>query len=208
MVVLRMLSAACVLTLVGCASGGLSESQCLAGDWEAVGYRDGHAGAAQSALLQHQNACGRHDVLPDGQAYRAGWSAGISQYCTAANGFDLGNGGSSYRRVCPADMEPGFRQGYDDGRALHSARSLVIRLERQLEYAEERLNRIDGELLQTAAAQVDLELTAEERAQLFVDAKNLIEEREQLESSMPELLAHLDDARAALYEVEYQLAVR
>lgn len=206
--ILRMASAACVLTIMGCASGGLSENQCLAGDWETVGYRDGHAGIAQSALLQHQNACGRYEVLPDGDAYRAGWNAGISQYCTAGNGFDLGNGGSGYRRVCPADMEPSFRQGYDDGRALHSARSLVISLERELIRAENRLSTIDSDVLQTAAAQVDLELTAEERVQLFADTKSLIEEREQLEARMPGLLADLDDARAVLDQLEYQLAAR
>lgn len=205
---MRIASAACVLALMGCASGGLSESQCLAGDWEAVGYRDGHAGVAQSALLQHQNACGRYEILPDGRAYRTGWSAGITQYCTADNGFDLGNAGSGYRRVCPAEMEPGFRQGYDDGRALHAARSLVVHLERQVAKTESRLTAIDDDVLQTTAAQVDLELTAEERVQLFADTKRLIEEREQLEYRLPELLAELDDARAALDQVEYQLAAR
>ena len=44
--------------LGGCASGGsVSENQCIASDWQTLGYRDGVAGYRSSRLLKHQDAC-------------------------------------------------------------------------------------------------------------------------------------------------------
>ena len=70
----------------GCAT--LSESQCVASDWQTVGYADGLKGAQSSQLLKHQNACVKHGVIPERDAYLAGWEEGVRQYCLPENGFE------------------------------------------------------------------------------------------------------------------------
>lgn len=94
---------ACLLALGGCAS--LSKSQCLANDWQTVGYRDGLSGTNSSALLRHENACVKHGVIPDREAYLAGWREGVEQYCQPANGFAAGERGAGYSNVCPAHLQ-------------------------------------------------------------------------------------------------------
>ena len=77
-----------VLAMSGCAT--LSESQCIASDWQTVGFRDGVSGTQSSQLLKHQNACVKHGIVPDRQAYLAGWDDGVEQYCQPRNGFAAG----------------------------------------------------------------------------------------------------------------------
>ena len=88
-----------LLALGGCAT--LSESQCVASDWQSIGYRDGMNGTHHSQLFKHQNACVKHGVTPDREAYMAGWNEGVVQYCQPANGFAAGERGSAYANVCP-----------------------------------------------------------------------------------------------------------
>ena len=46
---------AVLLTVAGCSGNpSVTESQCIAGDWQTVGYRDGVNGLRSTQLLQHQ----------------------------------------------------------------------------------------------------------------------------------------------------------
>ena len=104
----RFVTAVVIASLAGCASTTLSENQCKANDWYTVGYADGSSGYDASRLLQHDDACVEHGIIPDRAQYTAGWDAGIAQYCTPENGFDLGERGGLYNRICPANLENDF----------------------------------------------------------------------------------------------------
>lgn len=115
--------------LSGCAS--LSKKECLAGDWYAVGVRDGAAGAGEDRLLEHAAACLDHGVRADRERWEAGREAGLVRYCTVHGGFSAGERGDAYRGVCgPAEGE--FLRGYSLGEELHRRRS--------------RLDWLDGEI--------------------------------------------------------------
>ena len=121
--------AALLFTLAGCSSNSVSESQCLAGDWQTIGYRDGANGYRSTQLLNHQNACVKHGVIPDRASYMAGWEQGVREYCEANNGYDVGERGEGYDNVCPDDMRDAFLAAYHSGRELYLARSEVSDLE-------------------------------------------------------------------------------
>lgn len=193
---------------VGCASHSLSEHQCTAGDWQTVGYNDGVNGVDQGALLRHQEACGRFEIVPNRTTYLAGWNEGIQSYCTADNGFAVGRAGQSFRRVCPGSLSASFQLAYDDGRAIFDAERRVAQIERSIDAAESRLIQIDEDVLDLAAAQINPDLTPDERVALFADIKHLQDERERLEFELPQLFADLDQARLALDAVERGLATR
>ena len=197
-----------VFLVAGCASRSLSEHQCIAGDWYTVGERDGLAGASQTRVLDHQNACGRYDVVPDTASYRQGWEAGIERYCTADNGYQQGVSGRGYAGSCPPALDLAFRTAWEDGRSLYLARSAVRKLERQLQQTEERLESIDTELLGTAVAQAQPDLSEEERLALLDKTRQLLEERDRLERALPQLAADLDAAYADLELLEPSIADR
>ncbi len=117
--------------LAGCAS--VSREECLAGNWDVIGQRDGARGlVAETVFARHQTACARVDVAPDRALWEQGYAQGLRQYCTPRSGLDEGRAGRAYRGVCPAAQEAGFLRGHDLGRAAH----------RQ----EQRLRKIDSEI--------------------------------------------------------------
>ena len=150
--------AACVLSITiasllvtGCAS--LSESQCVAGDWETVGYRDGLAGRQSTQLLSHQNACVKHGAVPDREAYLAGWEDGVRQHCQPGNGFNSGEAGRSYPNVCPDDLQDAYYVAYQEGRRLYLAKTEIDGLNRQIAQKEQRLEKLAAEI---ASAEAEL----------------------------------------------------
>lgn len=110
---------AAALALNGCAT--LSEEQCLAGNWEGIGYRDGTQGYSWDRINQHYEACRDHGVAPDQTLYEQGRQQGLLSYCTPGSGFHAGRNASTYRGVCPGNLEGDFLAGYSDGRLVNAA---------------------------------------------------------------------------------------
>ncbi|MGD8831616.1 MAG: DUF2799 domain-containing protein [Pseudomonadales bacterium] len=176
------LLAAILLSASGCAT--LSESQCIASDWETVGYTDGAAGRQSSQLLRHQNACVKHGVIPDREAYLAGWNDGVRQFCQPENAFSAGEGGRSFANVCPEDMQAAFSAAYQEGRQLYLAQSEIDNLNRQIVHKEARLKEIEEKMRDAEARLVADEATAAERMSLLDETKSLAQEQGQLEAEV------------------------
>jgi hypothetical protein len=190
--------------LTGCAS--LSKSQCLADDWQTVGYRDGLAGAQQSNLLRHQNACVKHGVHPDRAAYIAGWHDGVTQYCRPGNAFRLGERGAGYGNVCPEHMQTDFDLAYQDGRRIHLAGVEVDRLRGLLQSHDLRVRDIKAELTGIAAAMLESHHTPADRAAMLLTAKDLAEEKAHLERDMDALRLELVVKEEELAHLRHELA--
>lgn len=196
-------AAAGLLALGGCA--GMSKSQCLAGDWETVGYRDGLSGTQSAALMRYQDACVKHGVVPDRESYLAGWHEGVEQYCQPGNAFAVGERGAGYANVCPAHLQASFQAAYQDGRQLYLARAEIDNLNREIAQREHRLKDVKAEIAGITASLLDAEATTADRAQMVLTAKDLAEEKGQLESEIEDLQAEvavkidrLDDLQQSL----------
>jgi hypothetical protein len=190
--------------LAGCAS--LSKNQCLANDWQTVGYRDGLAGVQQSNLLRHQNACVKHGVHPDRNAYLAGWHDGVTQYCQPGNAFRLGERGAGYANVCPQHLQPDFDLAYQDGRRLYLAGAEVGRLRDLLQSHDLRVRDIKAELTGIAAAMLEPHHTPADRAAMLLTAKDLAEEKAHLDRDMDALRLELVVKEEELAHLRHQLA--
>jgi hypothetical protein len=192
---------AALAALAGCASDSVSESQCIAGDWQTVGYRDGVNGYRSTELLEHQNACVKHGVIPDRASYMAGWEQGVREYCEAHNGYDVGERGNVYNNVCPDDQREAFLAAYHDGRQLYLARTDVSNLENAISQREYRLDEIKAELVSSATQQFDPTLTPAARVDLLAAAERLAEEQGRINAELPQMrqeLAYKTQQLAAL----------
>lgn len=107
--------------LHGCAS--LSEEECLSADWAVMGESDGQRGRPLSDFNRYRRDCAEYGVAPDTEAYMAGRERGLVLYCTEDNGYREGRGGASAEPVCPIDLEPAFRLGYELGRGVYDSLS-------------------------------------------------------------------------------------
>ncbi len=196
----RILIITAALVLGGCAGNpSVSENQCRAGDWQTIGFRDGANGFSSTRLLAHQEACGEFAIVPERTAYLKGWQDGLTSFCTADNGFNLGNRGASFNTVCARDMAEPFATAYHDGRQLYLARSEVNRLNRLINNKEARLDQLKQEIVGATTAQLVPDLTPEERIGLVAKLEQLISERAEIEEELPELER---DLAAAEYELD------
>ena len=102
------------ISLSGCKT--VSEDTCLAGNWEAVGFKDGANGKSSNRLSKIAEACTKYGTSVDNQSYIAGYEAGLPKYCTFQRGFERGESGSSYNQVCSGELSAEYAPGYEEGR--------------------------------------------------------------------------------------------
>ncbi len=126
-----------VVVLAGCAS--VSREECLQGDWQMIGQRDGATGrVAEAQFERHVTACARVDVTPDRAAWMQGYQAGLQSYCTPLNGVREGEAGRLYRDTCPESRETGFLRGYELGFAAYRQRQRISEIEREIRDLNQR----------------------------------------------------------------------
>ncbi len=89
---------------------------CQATDWANYGQNDGTLGLASGERTRKFADCAELGHPVDMVAYQAGRVEGLGSYCTVENGYEVGYAGRRYHKVCPAEQEPAFLQGYEQGR--------------------------------------------------------------------------------------------
>lgn len=156
---LLALMGACALT--GCA--GMSEQACLVSDWRAVGFEEGATGRSVTSIGHYRQACSKHGVTPDLDAYRAGHAEGVEIYCRPNNGFEVGRSGATYQGVCPANLESAFLANYESGRHLFELESALRRIDSQIASNAAAQESIRAELTAIGVTMISNETTAEER---------------------------------------------
>ena len=171
--------------LAGCAS--LSESQCLADDWQTVGHRDGLQGKQSSNLLNHHDACIKHGVVPDRDSYMLGWHKGVSQYCLPENGFAAGERGASYGNVCPEHLQASFFDAYQQGRKLYLAKAEISNLQKSIVHKERHLERVKHDLVDAEVLLIEGDISSVERRELLEETKALAKEQGELEAEIEDL---------------------
>jgi len=127
-----------LLSLTGCAS--LSESDCRGGDWYNIGVRDGANGRGEDYVAEHTAACQKIGVVPDHDRWLEGRDRGLERYCTARNGYRVGEVGGSYNEVCFAGAELEFNRGYELGLRMNQAKGKLERIENEIRIIENTLN--------------------------------------------------------------------
>jgi hypothetical protein len=181
-----MLITACSLLLGACASK-MSKDECRTVDWRTVGYEDGVAGQPGDRIGEHRRACAEHGVTPDLNAYLAGRTAGLREYCQPHNGYRAGVNGYTYFDTCPADLAEQFEQAYDEGRALYVRERRVTDTEEQIEQRRREIRRLEDRIAESAFDVIDTAATAEERTQAVLDTKQAAERIGRLKAEITEL---------------------
>lgn len=195
------------LVSLACANNAsVSESQCAAGDWQTIGYRDGAVGTRSTRLLAHQDACVQHGVIPDRDEYMLGWKQGIAEFCDPNNAFEVGHSGQRHRNVCPPDQRQGFQQAYKEGRTLYLATAAVQNLERKLSNKRLRLETVKEEIVTTAAAQLNPALLPNTRIELLARIRRLNDEENRLTAEIPLLEEQLTLKAAELEALDRSMA--
>jgi len=185
--VCSLLTLAILFAITGCAT--MSEQACLVTDWQSVGFEDGAAGRSVTSIGSYRQACTRHGVTPDLAQYRAGHAEGVTVFCRVGNAFEVGRRGYQYQGVCPADLEPSFLEAYADGRQLYELESGLRAVENQIAARHRRSEQLAGELASASAAIIAEGTSAQQRAELLLNAAAMAKEQGQIAEEIEALEA-------------------
>lgn len=184
-----LIMASLFVVLSGCAS--LSQEECLTGDWQGIGYRDGLQGKTEAYLAEHQSACAEYKVSLNLADYLQGRKEGLKSYCRPENGYRLGRQGMEYAYVCPADLDAAFLAKYKQGLELYQQEKVVNNLEADIRKNKAEQTKLKDHIIKTEAKLVADGKSRSERQHLLDDLKNM-------ELRLPNL-------KAELYRMEMQL---
>jgi len=123
--------------LGACAS--LTQEQCLAGDWENIGYNDGISGRQESYIGRHFDACSDVGVAPDVQAWLEGRAQGLPLYCTPQNAYNIGRNGDNFSPVCPATERYELARAWDWGQEYYEISGQIDDLEDEAQAIRRRI---------------------------------------------------------------------
>jgi hypothetical protein len=157
--------------LAGCASHTLSKDECRTVDWRTLGYEDGVAGRSGEQIGRHRQSCAEYGIAPDLDAYRAGRTEGLREFCQPNNGYRAGASGQVYYDSCPPELAPAFVAAYEEGRELYVRERRVRDTDAAIEARRAEIRRLEDGLLRGGFRVADDALTPEQRTQAVLDAK-------------------------------------
>jgi hypothetical protein len=190
------------LALGSCAT--MSAEQCMAGDWSGQGYSDGQSGLTMSRLDEHAEACAKHGVLPDADAYASGRRQGLVHYCTPHKGFEVGRTGSGYAGVCPSELEADFMPAYRDGQIVYEVEAALASARGRVDSLGARLEELDEKIIgKLAEARAD-GLTDEQRDQIRNRIAEIRRERADTERDWRRAQDEIDDAERDVRDVRWR----
>ncbi len=162
----------CVVGVSACST--ISEEECLAGNWEAIGFKDGASGRSPERLADYSKACTKYGASVDHKAWLKAYEQGLPRYCTYGNGYELGRSGSGYNQVCSGELAEGFAQGFQEGR-------VVYQMQRRYEQLLGRYNQVESYIYDVERRLSGSNLSNDERNRLRRKLRRLRSELRSLE---------------------------
>ena len=156
--------------LAACAT--LSEDQCRAGDWRAIGQSDGADGRTADFITQHAKACNKIGIAPVRATWEKGRQEGLKLYCRPRNAYEVGAKGKHLSDVCPAEGLAQLERANARGLTWH-------RIGQDITEAQNDIRAINSELASLAADDPSRSALISERSFLRLDILTLRAQRNQ-----------------------------
>lgn len=129
------------LLAAGCASPAKT-LPCASTDWYEIGRQQGSRGVASVKEDPIGKSCKAQEQKLDARSlYESGLSLGLSEYCTEANGFQLGKASAKYNGSCPQVLEESFLRGYKKGQRAVQITNEKQRLRSKIQSVETNLQK-------------------------------------------------------------------
>ena len=185
-----------ILSAAGCAT--MDKNECLVADWRLIGFQDGAQGKSAATIGTYRKDCADYHVAPDLDAYQAGRSEGLLQYCAPANGYRLGTAGRAYNAVCPAGTERAFRAAYNTGRDIYQARTRVNSTHSLINRKQQAIQSLEGNRQDKLAEMIRQGLSSDQRVLLLYDVANIEKDIHATNNDISALERDLEQQQAQL----------
>lgn len=182
----------------GACATGMSEDECIAADWRALGEQDGLYGEVPDKFNDRAKQCSAFGVVADLALYKQGRDFGLETYCTPQSGYETGRAGQPYRNVCPIETEAAFLDEYALGKKLHDLTQDHDDALARYEDAVIGINSNRHELQRARDRYNENTLSDDDRAIIRDQMRDHRRQIEQYEYDLPLLEAEIDRTRDAL----------
>lgn len=141
--------------LLGASCATLSEDQCRAGNWRAIGVSDGMAGRSEIFVSNHAEACAELGIAPDLAAWAVGRDEGLRAYCTPDRAYSAGQRGQRLNPVCGGFDQRALREANWAGLRYHEVDRDMDQVRGQIRSAENRIDALrDGDTTKGERAEI------------------------------------------------------
>ncbi|MEW8026253.1 MAG: DUF2799 domain-containing protein [Candidatus Thiodiazotropha sp.] len=195
----HLLYTAILSLLASCAT--MDKDECQVADWYIIGYEDGAKGHNLSYLGNHRKACAEHGIAPDTERYEQGRLAGLNEYCTQLNGFELGKSGSKFNPVCPPPFDEAFKHAWQDGREVYNAKTNLLTSERRLKQQQKTVDTLYQRIEDSETKLISDGISSKQRRALLTEIKELNDELDVAEAELSELKNRVTDEREYVEEL-------
>lgn len=165
---MRYLLLLLLIPLASCTT--LSEDQCRAGDWYAIGVSDGAKGRLATYINKHATACADYGIRPDPVLWEKGRREGLTRYCLPETAWSEGARGHQLSPVCPAVGLAQLERANFRGRTYY-------RIGQDIAEAERDIRAINSTLAKLPAGSPERASLIAERAALRLEIVSLRAER-------------------------------
>jgi hypothetical protein len=173
------------LLVTSCAT--MDKSECRQADWQMIGIEDGARGHPVSHIGSHRKACAEYGVQPDLAQYQLGHQSGLTQFCTASNGFNQGRAGRKYNEVCPAELREQFVRGYNTGHELNQLHSEINHMSHDADLKKVEMTELEKRIQNIETVLVTGAISAKDRKTLLEQYKEMQLRMTTLESDIRDL---------------------
>ncbi len=153
-----------IILAFAAAFSGCATKPAIAGcdqrDWFELGRHDGAQGSTDDQLNKHTRDCRKNFRADWETMYINGRNAGLVEYCTPENAFELGKMGLAYMYVCPSTVEPQFLTGYRKGQRTRELEMENKKLEGKIDTIAEKLNTSSNDFEKTRMSTELIQLQA------------------------------------------------
>lgn len=128
-----------LLALTGCVS--LSEEECIGGNWDEIGFRDGTNGETSAHIQKHVKACEKSGIRPNQSVWEKGRQRGLPVYCTPTKAYSVGKQGYQMNAVCPASQAASLQAAHSTGREYFQYTREINNVRTEIRNNENRIAR-------------------------------------------------------------------
>jgi gas vesicle protein len=176
-----------LLALLASSCATMDKSECRQADWQMIGIEDGARGHPVSYIGNHRTACAEHGVQPDLAQYQLGHQTGLTQFCTARNGFNQGRAGRKYNEVCPAGLREQFVRGYNTGHELNQLHSEINHMRHDAELKKVEMTELEERMQNIETVLVSGAISVKDRKTLLEQFKEMQPRLTTLENDIKDL---------------------
>lgn len=174
---LYLLFSVLLFTILGCTHTEKLAQSCQEIDWYEIGRQNGTKGLELANLKPVRVICKDSDQSLAEALYYNGFDAGVVQYCTPENGFELGRNNREIKNVCPVMLNAAFQKRYYQGRRFAELTRQSQELNKKMQNLETTIN---NHSIETAKR----DLLSTEKIELSLKLKNIQDELQSLNTSI------------------------